>query len=271
MKNITLKSSMFIMGLFCMSAFLYNCEKGDPGPTGPNGATGTTGGAGTTGAAGANGINGLNGTNGEGFEDALKNGNILVYLDGTRPDGKDFKDTLDFKFSTTDLGGSSIYRNQSPSDSNNSSYVRRYPDLDGLEINYTESEDTDNARSYFHFIVDSEGDTIISHSLNLYASVAFPTEHKYFQLNNQFYFDDYFDGETDGGNADDITISSYSYDNSTGSLKYKLSYVVPAGNNDSDHELKVTVVVNAHVFITMENSEEGRVATNGRVASKKSG
>jgi len=94
----------FSAGLLSAVLFLAGCKgkQGDPGPAGNNGTNGTNG------TNGANGTNGINGTNGVGFEQAVKNGNILIYLDGKTPAGVAFKDTLDYKFSSSDLSNSAV-------------------------------------------------------------------------------------------------------------------------------------------------------------------
>src|SRR4051812_2009107 len=94
---IKTKINLFV-AIVSIASLIAGCKgkDGDPGPAGTNGTNGTTG------------TNGTNGTNGTGFDEATKNGNIMIYLDGTRPDGIAFKDTLDFRFCPTNVGQYSV-------------------------------------------------------------------------------------------------------------------------------------------------------------------
>lgn len=217
---------------------LTGCQDGDQGPAGTDG------------------------TNGVGFEEALEKGNVLVYLDGTRPDGVAFKDTLDFRFSSSDLNYSYLYRYDPPSDSDNYTYLKRYLGFNAGGGYYDDPEGGyAETWSEVWFYSPNAGDTSIWVELGLNTSIAFPEDHKYFDLDDYYYFASYHDEvgeEYSYGNVTDSTFTAYSYTGSTGSLKYKASFTVPADYNSSGYDLKVTYITDATVYESLTEYNDGR-------------
>src|SRR5882757_3299984 len=153
-------------GLLFVIVCFSGCHDGAPGP------------------AGEAGTNGTKGANGEGYDEAIKKGNIIVYLDGNLPDGTPFKDTLDFKFSNNDIAGNSYMY---PYNANDLTFqLRRFSGL--VNTSYD-----DYAQFYFE-PYDYMGDTTWYFELDLRANLGF-SDFTYFKLNDQFY-------NTEGSNLD---------------------------------------------------------------------
>jgi hypothetical protein len=239
-------------------------DQGDPGPTGANGATGATGATGTTGATGANGTNGIDGTNGLGFDEAVANGGFSVILDGKRPDGVAFKDTLDFRYSDSNGDNSSISRYITDSDSDNYANIQRYLGAVSSPY-YWDNNNVGNIESRIQ--VTSEGDTLRYSYLSLSVSVKFPSDHMYFDMDDSYYFDE--TNWDEGVNVTDSTLTNYSYASSTGSIKYTVGYTVPAGNNATGYELKVTAIVDAFVYQQLSSEEALRGPSHNSSGGRK--
>jgi hypothetical protein len=221
-----MKKNIIYIGiaLITMATIFLAC-KGDDGNVGPVGLTGEKGTTGDT------------GEKGEGFTEALKNGNILVYLDGTRPDGIAFKDTLNFRFSPTDVDDNS-YAETEGTDANYDqyTYVRRYLGMDNS------SESDSYAGIDFEPAIDAEsGDTVKNFYMYVDTDIT-TSDFKYFRLNNVY---ENWYGTT---NVLDSAFTAYKYDASKGSVKYKFKFMVPANNNATGYDLKVSGVVDATVY-----------------------
>lgn len=239
-------------------------DDGAPGPAGTNGTNGTNGTAGT---------NGTNGTNGAGFDEAIAKGNIILYLDGTRPDGVAFKDTIDYRFASTDPDDSRFYDDTDEGEESDiETYVMRYKGYDatggGLGI-----------YSYGWYYNDTDPK---SQEVEVYLNntvIEFPEEHKYFDLNMDYvYLDKYFNTESETveteTNLSEPDFASFTFDvATTGKVAYKFSGIVAGGSNSTGSDLKITVVANASVVQSIEAISEGgdrhQKSENGRTASVK--
>jgi len=250
--------------LISLTIILVNC-KGDAGDPGPAGAPGT------------NGTDGTDGTNGVGFSDAIAKGSITIYLDGTRPDGVAFKDTVTFPYSSNNMDYSYAYFYE-PADSDVDTGIKRYAGFNGMNSNesdyaYAESE------VWFRTEAATKHDTSKYFWGYFNFDVSFPAEGKYFTLQSYSnpYFDSYYnsDGSTSqDGNVTDSTFTGYKYDSVSGGLKYKVGFTMAAGDNSSGYDLKVTYVTDAVVYRSLGGEERtlGRRRTNVASAnSRKSG
>ncbi|UXP31821.1 hypothetical protein N6H18_15850 [Reichenbachiella agarivorans] len=222
----------------CCSLTLGSCisEEGEPGPAGEAGVDGQDG------VDGVDGVDGQDGQNGVGFDELTKYGSIKVYLDGTRPDGVLFKDTSDFKYTATDvfsdsyIGGLSGGNIITKGDNEELSFdILRF--LSSPDDIYQESitaislDVVNNVNSPFEFF-----------SIGIKKSVL-TSDFKVFSLyiDNSFYTDKL-------GSLSGASITDYSYDESTGNVKFKFSFEVLADDNSTGYPLKISGEVNAIVF-----------------------
>jgi hypothetical protein len=253
--------------LISLTIILVNC-KGDAGDPGPAGAPGT------------NGADGADGTNGVGFDDAVSRGGVTVYLDGTRPDGVAFKDTLNFAYSSSNLGNSSSYFD-APADSDVETGIQRYLGYNGQNDNSAWT--WVGTEVWFNSAPATKKDTSKYIDFEVYAPVTFPKEGKYFQLvigacYNGCYDDAYFgiDYANDGtaqsytGNVSDSTFTGYKYDTISGGLQYKSKFTVPDYGNSTGYSLKVTVVTDATVYRTIYNPNDERKSARAKSRAKSS-
>lgn len=227
----TLKLSLSVLILAVLAFFAGCTKKGDPGP------------------AGADGTNGTNGTTGVGFDEAVKNGNIVVYFDGKRPDGVAFKDTIDFRFAPASLDYSSVYVYDVD---DNDFYVRRYSGMDF----YIDSEESDDNYADMDLEVYTGDGTNYYLYLDLRADIS-TAEFKYFQIDNYLY-------NTDGSNYLNENFSGYSYDPGTGKFKVTFSCTIDGGNNETTFPLNVKFVVDATVYEQIYGDRTGGKVVNGK-------
>jgi len=240
------------------SAFLASCS-GDDGAVGP---------------AGKDGTNGTNGTNGVGFDDAITRGNILVILDGKRPDGVAFKDTLNFRFAPSSPRYS-YFSTYSEGDTYTDVYAKRYQSWDGSGDPYN---DETTGTVYTWTTAGLEGTKLTYQSLEVdleEAYVEFPAEKKYFELNVDSYISNYLNSETGvwennySYNFGDSTITSVDTKVTNGAYKYNFTYVVPANNNSTGYDLKMTAIADLKLDEQMYNPNGKRTqntSSNGRAA-----
>jgi hypothetical protein len=231
------------MAFIAMAAIFLGC-KGDDGAVGPVGLTGDKGDKGTT------------GDNGKGFDEAAKDGNILIYLDGTRPDGIAFKDTLNFKFSPTSVDDYSYAETDGTgANYDQYTYVGRFLGMD----NYN-ADDSYSELGLREFIDSESLDTVKYFYLYIYSDVL-TSDFKYFRLDDYYYSNWY--GTT---NTQDSTFTGYQYDASKGSIKHKFKFTSPAGNNSTGYDLNVSGVVDATVYQSIETPcvECGRAGRTSR-------
>jgi hypothetical protein len=215
-----------------------------------------------TGEDGDPGTAGTDGTNGVGFDESLSKGNVVVILDGKRPDGVAFKDTIDFRYAPSDLGSSALTKNGDSEDQYTRIYLDRYQSIDG-RVN-----DINGVNVWGGSRVDGNNNTSTYSELDLDdVVIEFPADHKYFYLNTDFYWEKYYsEGVEEYTNMTNPVLSGYTYDvATTGKIGFKLTGVVPAEENSTGYDLTVIAVVDASVYQQMESIEPD----NGRVGSKK--
>jgi hypothetical protein len=260
MKKNTFSLSSLAM-LFSAAIIIASCtgDDGAPGPAGTNGTNGT------------NGTDGKNGTNGAGFDEAIAKGNVIVMLDGTRPDGVAFKDTVDYRFSNNDMYYSSFYDDTQTGegeDSDIETRIQRYQGYDGggyVSTN-TKALVLTGITSKLLSTDMSTNNTIIS----------FPAEHKFFYLEMYPYFNQSYNSETNqvdiATNLSDLTLTSYDYNvPTTGKAAYKYSGTLDGGSNSTGNDLKITVIVNATVYKSIQSINGGDrhdQGDDGRTAAK---
>jgi len=243
MKTFTFKSSLFTAGLLSLVALLLNC-KGDAGAVGPSGA---------------------------GFDEATKDGKIVVYLDGTRPDGKAFKDTLEFKFAATYANyNSSAYTNGWGANYNIETYVKRYLAMDNNSNNNT------NGDSYVSIDFEaslSGADTVKNFDMYLNTDVTSESDHKYFRMNNDEF---YFQTNSSDNGVTNYAVTAYKYDTTSGKVSYKFKFTQPYGYdacndgcyyyNSTGYDLNVSGYVDAIVYQNIGNCNCGRKRSNSRAS-----
>jgi hypothetical protein len=216
-KHEKMKSSrpqQFLVIAVGLILMLAGCKDGDPGKAGTNGTNGTSG---------------TNGTDGAAYDQAVKNGSIIIYLDGKRPDGVAFKDTINYLFSSSNL----TYSYVEPGDSYTNFRTRRFQGMDCLTVdNYVDiTLDVDTVEDVTNFYINCD----------LHASVT-TSDFQYFDLNDYFY-------NSDGANITNPAFTAYSFDASTSRLKYKFSFDVASNYNSTDYPLNVSGVVDVTVFV----------------------
>ena len=247
-KTFTWSSLTVLFFAACMVAACSG-DEGEPGPAGTNGTDGKDG-------------------KDVAYDEAISKGNVLLILDGTRPDGIAFKDTIDFRFATADWNTSSLYRNDAPTDDYNQVSLRRRQSID---MQFGEGEyGVLNAYSEGYLEGGEEG--VYSNVTAYYPTIAFPQEKKYFQLYASFWFQRYFDSEAgefvEPGTLVDGAVTSYKrIVGADGKFSYKINGTVPAGDNNTGYDLKVTVIADALVYEQLQNNSD---KNNGRIGSSKS-
>lgn len=220
------------IALLAVLVYLAGCkpEQGDPGPKGNDGTNGT------------------NGTNGEAYDQAVSLGGIKILFTGQTPYGDPFSDTVNFKYSTTDLDYSYVYHY---STTDLYWYLRRW---DGLTYYQAESY------ADIYYEEDSEaGYQYLDMDVNVDIS---SEDFKYFEVSDFFYY-----GE--GSNIDNPDFSEVTYDPNTGKVQYDLAFTVPANNNETQYDLDVHVFVDATVYEYLY-SGGGRIAGDHRFKGGKS-
>jgi hypothetical protein len=251
-----------VAAVLAASAWLVSCS-GDDGAVGPAGKDGT------------NGTNGTNGENGVGFDDAIAKGNIVLILDGKRPDGVAFKDTLDFRFAPTSPRYSSVevysfINGEGETAQEYNGYyanIKRFQSWDGSgDGYYDENGEAGTVRSEVRSETDPAGNPSRQYfwlGTNA-ATVEFPAEKKYFELYIDSYFDNYINeaGEWEvwgGYGIADSTITTFTKTIAADhKLTYNITYTVPADYNSTGYDLKVTAVANVNLFEQIESNGGSR-------------
>jgi hypothetical protein len=198
------------------------------------------------------GVVGTNGTEGVGFAEAVSKGGIILIVDGTRPDGVAFKDTVDFRFAGSNPNYSGLSRMNPASDVFNSVNLLRFQSMDDMlnsnnELGYIYS-------SSVGALQDESPNESMGIQLQVNGvTIKSPTENTYFMLNFGTSFSHYYDAETgegpiEEGNLVDGAFASYKrVVGADGKFEYKVSGTVPAENNNTGRDLKITVIADAIV------------------------
>jgi len=211
--------------LFGVSLLVAGCKDGDPGPTGQKGATGTDGNKGATGDTGL------------GFDASVKDGNILITMSGKRPgDNIDFKATQDFKY-TLDA--------QSPADVSTVSTDANTGTLTFYVRRFVGAVDEHHNNNYFdiEFSVTSGG--VISVDYFDLATSVIVDGTKYFGISQ---YDD---------SNEITTLTNYSYNATTGALKFNFSGTFPTNSSSTGNDLLVTGVANVNVYEPLNSIVDG--------------
>ena len=202
------------------------CEDGEPGV------------AGTQGEKGATGDTGENGENGVGYNEATQYGNIVVQYKGTRVDNAPFDKTINFRYSVSgpDIESTSTVWDYNNDETDLEFNIKRYSSV----VTSDNSEGGSNSSVNFNLrqFNDGERESYIS----IYNNVAIISDDfKFFVLysnDNQFSISE--------------TVSDYSFNSATGELKFKFQVTLPAGENPTNHELKITADVNVKVIESVD-------------------
>jgi hypothetical protein len=213
-----MKKLLQLVALGIFMSFLVSCagEDGDVGPQGP---------------AGANGIDGKDGVDGkDATSDLEKYGNIMIFLDGTRPDGIVFKDTMNFKYYPTTLENNSMRI-----DENGEQYFEaiRHSSL-GKNMSSNEGRGFVKLEFVAH---QGTGTIEFKNESFVLEEIVETDDNKAFQLETD-----------DSGGINYLNFSSeYSYNVSTGNLKLKFSMTIPPRGNTTRYDLKVTGIADVIV------------------------
>lgn len=207
--------------LFFAGLLLAGCKgkDGDPGPAGQAGQTGATG---TTGA------NGDAGADGTGYDNAVRDGNVVITFSGKRPDNVAFTSKQDFKFT---LDGSTP---------DEDSYVTN--DGGNLTIyvaRYLGAVDEHHNNNFVHLTLNVSSTGVVTpQELDLGTAIIDGT--KYFGVIEQNY------GPTDENN-DPFVVTNYSFDPTSGHLKFNFSATFKTSYS-TGYDLLVTGVADVLVY-----------------------
>jgi len=275
MKTTTVLRMASLAAMFSASAWLVSCS-GDDGAVGPAGKDGSNG------TNGTNGTNGANGVNGVGYNQAISRGNVLLILDGKRPDGVAFKDTIDFRYAPSDLQFSNFYHGNAFSDDDTTSEfsIKRFQSWDGEgDTYYDENDPTGTLHSDAGTALDSKG-TLLARYFEIstsYALVEFPAEKKYFEFNmdaNYSLFPEDMQGKLvgDGEHFTDSTFTQFTdFIGADGVQKYNITFTCPADGNSTGYDLKITAIADLKLAQVVQNTNTKRFSTstnaNGRTAT----
>lgn len=207
--------------IFTMAAtgFVFTaCQDGEPGPTGTQGEKGEKGDVGDTGA------------NGDGYDELTPYGNIVVRYKGTRTDDVAFDKTIDFKFSPVgpDVSDFSRVWEWEEGSTGRTFQAERYSSpavVNGYGTN-----------NYAGFWFPRPDDQEEDYEIYVYSYTSILSDDmKFFALDLGQYF------------SVAETITDYSFTSATGELKFKFHVVIPANQNETNHELDIAADVNVKV------------------------
>lgn len=179
---------------------------------------------------------GEDGKDGEGFSELTKYGSISMSLDGTRPDGLPFTNSEVFRFTPVNYidDYNSMYRSGDDLDF----YIGRFlsaPD-DTMQETYVE----------FELNVTDAGlptETVTLYDFEIYEYAVIADDLTYFEM------DDYYGlYNAVSYGISNISVTNYSFNDTTNRLRFDYSFVVDGSNNDSDNELTITGTVDVNVL-----------------------
>lgn len=179
---------------------------------------------------------GEDGKDGEGFSELTKYGSISMSLDGTRPDGLPFTNSEVFKFTSVAYV-----------DDYNSMY-RSGDDLDFYVARFLSAPDDTYQETYVEFelnVTDAglPTETVTLHDFDIQEYAVISDDYTYFLLNDYFRL---YDPITYG--ISNVSVTNYSFNDTTNRLRFDYSFVVNGSNNDSDNELTITGTVDVNVL-----------------------
>lgn len=182
------------------------------------------------------GCSGEDGKDGEGFSELTKYGSISMSLDGIRPDNLPFTDSQVFKFtSVADV------------DDYNSMY-RSGDDLEFYVARFLSAPDDTYQETYVEFNLNVTDAGLPTESISLeyfdledYSVIA--DDYTYFVMNDYFRL---YDPVTYG--ISNLSVTNYSFNDTTNRLRFDYSFVVDGANNDSNNELTITGTVDVNVL-----------------------
>jgi hypothetical protein len=157
-----------------------------------------------------------------GLNDAAQYGKITVTLEGTRPDGEDFTTKKTFRFMPEEGPEFSSVE----FDIDTYFYVQRHHGA----VNQSHNDNY----SGFYLQTDAEN-TPIGGNFFLYTSIIDEDDNTFFYLNEYI-------------NIDIEDISSFSYDEETGKVKFKYTTEVDGEVNSTGFDLTITVDASVTVF-----------------------
>ncbi|UII21867.1 hypothetical protein [Fulvivirga ligni] len=204
-----------------ISLSLMNCaEDGEPGPAGKDGVDGIDG---------VDGVDGVDGQDGEGFEELTKDGSIILYFDGTRPDGIEFEDSVVFTYSNDIPSTVELIEDEEEG---------TYYEVELTKFT-TPSLPFFEGGGYFDFFyktTDLSNNADFSLDGLYWNSTVTTSDNKAFRVTGGI------EGELD------LTITDYNYDETTGRIQFGFSFVLDDNMNSTYHELNVTGKVDVNLY-----------------------
>jgi hypothetical protein len=204
-------------------------EDGDPGAAGSKGEKGDKGDTGDQGA---------------GFDEATQYGHIVVRYTGTRSDGLEFDETVDYRFAplgpNDEDDESDLFNNSGTISEDNVRAFRVGRFLGSVD----DSNDQSGVTVGLIHSTEGEGEQFSMFDLLLEAALT-TDDYKYFSIRQNI---------AEFVSSEDI--SEYSYTPTTGSLKVKIDTTLPGENNGTGHELTLSITVDATVFENLQGNVE---------------
>jgi hypothetical protein len=247
MKNKFAKFFRVIGLVLAVSGLVASCsvEDGVDGINGVNGINGVDGADGPAGADGTDGVDGTNGTDGLdgtdgvdglGFDEFDDYGSIILNLEGTRPDDVAFSHEAELKFISPEVGANVVEFEGSDVAFD---FVRQAKSPDSHETNglfiYLEVNDAGLITENFDLEIYFSEYAILSDDL------------KYIELDD----DEYSQGDTGVSN---VTITDYSFDDTTNNLKFSFTMDILGDNNETENDLSISGTVDVLVFEEVESN-----------------
>lgn len=213
-----MKKIYYLLFILAIAFSLESCKDGDVGPAGADGTDGV------------DGVDGADGENGVGYDELTQYGNITIYLEGLTPDSVSFTDTADYKYTATN---------------------------DLYDANYVGISDTANlyyAQRFLSSPDDVYQEARTAFGIRMIKSTEEP-DIFFFGITKSVITDDYksfFISESVEWSADELenlSITDYSFDETTHNLKFKFSFTMNAADsNDLDYDLSVSCEVDVIVL-----------------------
>ncbi|WP_136466099.1 hypothetical protein [Flagellimonas onchidii] len=212
-----------------------NGEIGPQGPTGQRGPQGEQGGQGADGA---------DGTNGVGFDELTKYGHLTMVLEGTRPDGVEFRNSTAFKFTPVEgneLNVSNILKVTENVDITNYEFqIRRFFSSPDDSYQYSRLD-------FSNFSIDNLGENneeVVDVQLSIRQYAVIGDDNKYFIMDDTFY--------TDSEGVSGFEITDITFDAETNHLTFSYSLNVDGNNNDSGNDLSISGTADVYVLEQIE-------------------
>lgn len=220
-----------------MGSSVTSCSVED-GIDGINGIDGNDGIDGVNGAEGADGADGTDGADAIGLEEFANYGSIELRVQGIRPDSVAFDYETQLEFISPELYANNFTDN----DTDHDFYFLRLLDapnvheVNGVAIDL-EVDDPGSTSESFSFEIEFSDFAIFSDDLT------------YILLGDQYSGSLGVNGKVPNNNVPNtLSISDYSFDDTTNNLKFSFSMVVDSSNSETGHNLTIDGTVDVILF-----------------------